>query len=65
MTKTVIQVRKETREKLKSLGRMGDTYDDVISRMYDASIENMMSATLLDTSDSVAIEDILRKRNLL
>jgi hypothetical protein len=30
----VIKVKWETREKLKRLGSKGDTYDDVISRMF-------------------------------
>ena len=29
----VIKVRKETREKLRELGRKGETYDDVINRL--------------------------------
>lgn len=65
MTKTMIQLNKNTRDKIKSLGSMGDTYDDVINKMYSATIENMMAKTLLDTSDSIKIEDILKKRNLI
>ena len=32
-TLTTIQLSKETRDKLKQLGTMGETYDDVISRL--------------------------------
>ena len=30
---TTIQLSKETREKLKDIGKMGETYDDVINRL--------------------------------
>ena len=38
--KVKVQVTEETRAKLKALGKMGDTYDDVIKRLigYDAII---------------------------
>ena len=65
MTKTMIQVDTETRDLIKSVGRMGETYDDVIRRMYQQTTENMMAKLLLDTSDSISIQEILKKRNLL
>ena len=30
---TTIQISKQTREQLKELGKMGETYDDVINRL--------------------------------
>ncbi|MGD9131249.1 MAG: hypothetical protein PVH73_06710 [Candidatus Bathyarchaeota archaeon] len=30
---TTIQLSKETRDKLRDLGKMGETYDDVINRL--------------------------------
>lgn len=33
-TDKIIKVTLKTREKLKQLGRKGDTYDDVINRMF-------------------------------
>ncbi|MFT4261108.1 MAG: hypothetical protein ACMXX9_01605 [Candidatus Woesearchaeota archaeon] len=65
METTIIRVNKETRDKIKSLGKMGETYDDVISRMYEETVENIMVKNLLDVSDSVSIEEILKKRNML
>ncbi len=61
----MIQVNTTTRDLIKSLGRMGETYDDVLQRMYQQTTENMMAKLLLDTSDSISIQDILKKRNLL
>lgn len=36
---TTIQLFKETREKLKEIGKMGETYDDVINRLIKAAME--------------------------
>ena len=65
MKKTMIQIKKETREKIKSLGKMSETYVDVIQRMYDQTVENMLVKQLLDTSDSVPLEKVLRERKLI
>lgn len=32
---TTIQISKETREQLRELGKMGETYDDVIRRLIE------------------------------
>ena len=37
MEKTNIQVTIETRDKLKSLGQMDDTYDKIINRLLDVN----------------------------
>ena len=36
-----IRIRKSTRDKLKKLGRKGDTYDDIINRLIDEFHKNM------------------------
>jgi predicted CopG family antitoxin len=36
---TTIQLSKETREKLKEIGKMGETYDDVIKRLIKTAKE--------------------------
>ena len=62
---TTISISTELREKLKNLGRTGDSYEDVISRMYEVTRKNLLLAYLYDTSDSVTIEEALaesRKR---
>lgn len=37
--KTVVQLRKVTVERLKKIGSLGDTYDDVITRLLDRDLE--------------------------
>lgn len=37
MEQTTIQISKETREKLKKVGRKGQTYDEIIENLLDIS----------------------------
>ena len=37
---TIIRVNKETREKLKYVGKKGETYDEIISRLFYAYLDD-------------------------
>ncbi len=41
MDQTTIQISKETREKLKSVGRKGQTYDEIIENLLEISKKAM------------------------
>lgn len=64
MTNTMIQISTEVRDKIKSLGKMGETYNDVLDRMYDYAIEVEMSKLFLDMTGYTDIEEVMKKRNL-
>ena len=53
---TTISLSEETKEKLKNLGRAGDSYDDVINKMYEVIRKNLLLAYLYDESDSITID---------
>lgn len=62
---TTISISTELRDKLRNLGRVGDSYEDVIRRMYEMTRKNLLLAYLYDTADSVSIDEALaeaRKR---
>ncbi|MFH1175020.1 MAG: hypothetical protein V1725_07860 [archaeon] len=62
---TTISISTALRDKLKNLGRTGESYEDVIARMYEATRKNLLLAYLYDTSDCVSIDEALaeaRKR---
>ena len=65
MTKTMIQISSELRDKIKSLGKMGDTYEDVLQRMYENALVSLSANVFLDTNDSEDIRDIMRERGLM
>lgn len=56
---TTISISNELKEKLKNLGRTGDTYEDVIGRMYQITRKNLLLSYLYDESDSISIKDAL------
>jgi predicted CopG family antitoxin len=37
--RTTIQISMETREKLKSLGKKGESYDQIILRLYEREVQ--------------------------
>ena len=61
----MIQIKTDTRDKIKSLGKMGETYDDVLQRLYEQAFEMLLAKNLLNTSNTTDIEEILKKRNLI
>lgn len=56
---TTISISQEMKENLKNLGRAGDSYEDVIKRMYELTRKNILLSYLYDTSDSIRIEDAI------
>jgi predicted CopG family antitoxin len=56
---TTISISTELKEKLRNLGRTGDSYEDVIRRMYDVTSKNLLLTYLYDTSDAVDINEAI------
>ncbi|MBI2137154.1 hypothetical protein HYU12_01400 [Candidatus Woesearchaeota archaeon] len=56
---TTISISVELKDKLRNLGRAGDSYEDVIRRMYEMTRKNMLMAYLYDLSDSVTIDEAI------
>ncbi len=56
---TTISISNEMKEKLKNLGRAGDSYEDVIRRMYELTRKNILMAYLYDESDSFSIDEAI------
>ncbi|MCF7799168.1 hypothetical protein K9M74_04665 [Candidatus Woesearchaeota archaeon] len=58
---TTISISVDLKEKLKNLGRTGDTYEDVIQKMYDIAGKHLLATYLYDTSDSMTIAEAKRR----
>ena len=58
MTQTMIRISASTRDKLKEMGRMGETYDDVIVRLYDKVFNKKVEREMMDLSDCILVEDM-------
>ena len=46
MTQTTIQISKDTREKLKIIGRKGQTYDEIIENLIEIAKKDIFFAEL-------------------
>ena len=56
---TTISISNDLKEKIRNLGKAGDSYDDVIRRMYEFTRKNLLMHYLYDESDSVSIDQAL------
>jgi len=56
---TTISISNEMKENLRNLGRAGDTYEDVIRKMYEATRKNLLMTYLYDETDCIPIEQAL------
>lgn len=59
MAKTMIQVDVETRDKIKSLGKMGESYTDVLNKLYLLAIRNQMESYIMDTEEYIDLDELI------
>ena len=58
---TTISISTELKEKIRNLGRAGDSYEDIIRKMYKVTKENILLNYLYDESDSVNLEESIKE----
>ena len=61
MSQTTVQISKETREKLKKLGRKGQTYDEIIKNLMETSKKAMLFTELdriSDTEEFIPLDEL-------
>ncbi|MFH1409539.1 MAG: antitoxin VapB family protein [Nanoarchaeota archaeon] len=58
---TTISISIDLKEKLRNLGKAGDSYEDVIGRMYELTRKNMLMSFLHDTTDAVPIDEAIKE----
>ena len=59
--KTTISIPKVLRDKLKEVGLKGETYGDIIERVYEAAIKHQLQMLLLDERNTVTIDEAIRR----
>ncbi len=57
--KATISISQEMKEKLHLLMRPGDSYDNVIRKLYEITKRHVMLAYLYDETDSVSIDEAI------
>ncbi len=55
----MIQVDVTTRDKIKSLGRMGDSFDTVLQRLYELALQRQNEKYLMDVEGYIDLEELL------
>jgi len=56
---TTISISGDLKGKIRNLGRTGDSYEDIIRRMYEHTRKDILISYLHDTSDSVTIDEAI------
>ena len=60
---STISLSNEMKEKLRNLGRAGESYEDVIRRMYEITKSNMLLRYLYDETGTMTIDEARRSIN--
>ena len=57
---STIQVGEETKEKLRSFGSKGETYEQIINKLYDIAVDQQLK-TFLTEKDAVPIDEAIAR----
>ena len=60
---TTIQIQEETRDKIKSFGLKGETYDDIINRLFEKAVEQQLKEFLLSSDKMIPIDEAIERSN--
>ncbi len=60
---TTIQISEEVRDKIKSLGAKGETYQDIIERLYNIAVKEQLKELLMSSKDTISLEEARERLN--
>jgi len=60
---TTIQLSKETRDKISSFGVKGESYDDILKRVYSLAVKEQLRNFLLSSEGTISIEEARKELN--
>ena len=58
---TTIQLSKETKDKLSSFGIKGESYDEILKRIYSLAVKAQLKEFLMSDEGFVPIEDAIKE----
>jgi len=61
METTTISIAKETRDKIKEFGVKGETYTDILERLYASAQERLLHDILLSNKDAIPIQQAIKE----
>lgn len=57
---TTISISRDVRDKIKEFGSKGDTYTDILNRLYESAKQRQLQDLLMDTNGCVSVENALK-----
>ena len=61
MAITTIQLSKETKDKISSFGIKGESYDEILKRIYSLAIKEQLKEFLMSDKGFIPIEDAIKE----
>ena len=61
MEKTTIQISKEIRDKISSLGVKGESYEDILKRIYFIAVKEQLREFLMSDEGFIPIEKAIKE----
>jgi len=58
---TTIQLSKETKDKISSFGVKGESYDDILKRIYSFAVKEQLRNFLMSDDGFIPIEDAIKE----
>ncbi len=60
MDTTTIQLSKEIKEKISSFGIKGESYDDILKRIYSLAVKEQLREFLMSDAGFIPIETVIK-----
>ncbi len=58
---TTISISEDTRNKIREFGTKGDTYDDILKKLYESAKQRQLQDLLMNEEGCIPIEDALAR----
>jgi len=58
---TTIQLSKETKDKISSFGVKGESYDEILKRIYSLAVKEQLKEFLMSDEGFIPIEDAIKE----
>lgn len=65
MDHTTIAIRRDLKEKIATFGNKGETFSDVIERLYESAVKRQLHDLLMSEEDTVTIEEAMKEAERL
>ena len=60
---TTIQLSKETKEKISSFGLKGESYEEILKRIYSLAVKEQLKEFLMSGGNYISIEEARKELN--